>query len=296
MIKKVSTVVLASLLIITAGCSTGTGPVVTQAPAPPSQSSAVNEDILEEYQVLLDREAEASELAVFMGEKISRASEEDAEKMLQGLIATMLRDITGIGLSEKVNSLTMDQVNDPGSIEDEELRDIINGIYAGMYMLYQAEGTYEIKVDYGRISEEYGIYATERMKEYLLILAEDSDKPFAMDAELTITLEELAGRTAKACEYVNKYGDFSYSNDIGGLYAKYLRAYLLGLDNTPAFGNADYRLKADFKESYEKSAADYEGTPFGSLIKEYLDLLEGSLYMLTKEITGFAADKAIPGC
>lgn len=74
-------------------------------------------------------------------------------------------------------------------IKDKSIRDIFDG----GFKLVTSEGMYYLIIDYGYLTK-YSQHLADEMKDYIKIMALESDKPASNDAGLVITWDELGRR------------------------------------------------------------------------------------------------------
>jgi hypothetical protein len=146
---------------------------------------------------------------------------------------------------------------------------------------------YYFEIDYDKILKDFGRFASDQVARYLEIMAAESNKHFAEDAALVISLDELADRTVKTEKYIDRYPDFVQVQQVKQFHDYYLTAYLLGLNNTPLFDYQTEKAKEAFLKSYENTIANQKGTKLAAILEEYLVLLKRSDYMRTEEIVNF---------
>lgn len=173
------------------------------------------------------------------------------------------------------------------NIKDEKIRNLLGEIFASGYQLVPSEGMYNLEVDYNRIFKDFSKYTSPQISDYLKIMATEYSKHLAGDAALLINLDELEKRIIETEEYLNQYPASPKIEEIKQLHSTYLVAYLLGLDNTPAFNYSDNRLKAEFLQNYEQVISQSKESQLAILLKEYLELLEKNNYKKTEQIIQF---------
>jgi hypothetical protein len=146
---------------------------------------------------------------------------------------------------------------------------------------------YYFEIDYDKILKDFGRYASDKVAGYLEIMAAENNMHFAEDAALVISLDELANRIVKTEKYIGSYPDFVQTQQVLQLHNYYLKAYLLGLNNTPLFDYQTERAKETFLISYENTIANQSGTKLAGILEEYLILLKKSDYTRSEEIMNF---------
>lgn len=191
-------------------------------------------------------------------------------------------------LNSTVNQYSFQDLNHPERIKDAKVRDLLQGILGDGFRLAMPEGMLCFTTDFPALSRKYGRYASARMQDYLGIMAVETARPYSEDAGLLITPDELARRIVPAEGFIKSYPHFARVADVERLRGQYLTAYLIGLNNTPAFDYVTSRLEDRFFESYRSTAAKYEGTDFARLVRGYLTVLQRNGYRKTRTVLDFA--------
>lgn len=192
-------------------------------------------------------------------------------------------------LNPRVNQYSLRDLNHPARIKDAEVRDLLQEILGDGFRLAMPEGMLCFTIDFPALSQKYGRYASARMQDYLGIMAEETARPYSEDAGLLIAPDELARRIVPAERFIKSYPHFARVADVERLRGQYLTAYLIGMNNTPAFDYVAGKLDERFFDSYRRTAAKYEGTDFARLVRGYLTVLQRNGYRKTKAVLDFAA-------
>jgi len=186
-----------------------------------------------------------------------------------------------------VNNYKYEDLVQLQNIKEDSIRNLLQDAFSNGYRLSVSEGMYYFEIDYDKIFKDFGPYASDRVAGYLEIMAAESNRHFASDAALIISLDELANRTVKTEKYIDSYPDFIFIQQVKQFHNYYLKAYLLGLNNTPLFDYQTEKAKESFLKSYENTIANQQGTKLAAILEEYLTLLERSDYMRTEEIMNY---------
>ncbi|TEB15874.1 hypothetical protein Psfp_01817 [Pelotomaculum sp. FP] len=89
-------------------------------------------------------------------------------------------------------------------------------------------------IDYS-FYKKFSAFVTPDLKDYIDIMAEESDQVPAKDAALVIGWDEVLRRALNQEEFINAYKDSMKVDEVRELYKKYLTFTLYGLNNTPLF-------------------------------------------------------------
>ncbi|MUT67132.1 hypothetical protein [Paenibacillus sp. NEAU-GSW1] len=223
---------------------------------------------------------EAAEIVSFLNENASKAGQPNADLMIRALNVFYSKDIEAtqeqfaqphvqealLAQSQVINSATA------AEIEDAEVRQLVVTKLSGGYKLEGVEGTIFPIVDYG-MQRKFSGYLSEPLKQYIILKAEESDKPTARDGGLVISWDELAARAVMAEEYVTLYLDTPEREEVLQLYLdRYLPFYIYGQSNTPVFDDM-FVLEDEVKDSYEKLIAERPNSVTANTVQRYLDVL-----------------------
>lgn len=178
-------------------------------------------------------------------------------------------------------------INDIESIEDSELRNLIEEIYKSGYKLVGLEGNFYPIIDY-QIFLKYTDYMLAEYKEYILIQAKESEKVSMADGALTITWDDIAQRLVSIESFVTSFPDSSKKETMGSLFFRYLTSYFYGLNNTPAFDYNTNEFYPDVIESYKKTTSDYSGTIVSELVSSYFVSVENNNFIMNDDVRNTA--------
>lgn len=182
-------------------------------------------------------------------------------------------------------NINIDEVK---SIEDDELRNLVEEIYKSGYKLVGLEGSFYPIIDYN-IFLKYTDYMLTEYKEYILIQAKESEKVSMIDGALTITWDDAAQRLVNIESFVTSFPDSSKKEAMGNLFFRYLTSYFYGLNNTPAFDYCTNEFYPDVIESYKKTISYYSGTVVSELVSSYLASVENNSFIMNDDVRNTAA-------
>lgn len=285
--KKVLAVVFVIMGLIMAGCAKID--MANDKQVKPSQ-----EELMNQYQELNNENKPAGELTGFIKANITNLSQENLDKAVISLIEVMqtrLKDYEGKMFSNDINiplnNYKYEDLVQLQNIKEEAIKNLLRDAFSNGYKLSQSEGMYYPEIDYELILKDFGGQASDQVAGYLEIMAAESNKHFASDAALLISPEELANRTVKTEKYIGSYPDFVLIQQVKQFHSYYLKAYLLGLNNTPLFDYQTEKAKDSFIKSYERTIAGEKGTKLAGILEEYLALLQKYDYTRSDEIVNF---------
>ena len=280
--------ILLSLVMVMALAACGNNEEEVQEPEaePPVQEEPVQEAEEDEKEMIMDEfraiveegEASVDNIKQFMHENLPALGELEGNYMLDNLenalkkeIDVVNKNIAEFDAEEELMelfgedfSLSPDMI---GEIEDVDLRATVQDAYDNHYRLISREGQVEAVIDYSSL-KEYQEKVTDEWKEYIDIMAAESDQPPFSDGALTITFDELAERILRIENYLNRYISGPRQEELLELYENRLTAYYKGLPNTPIAAYDSGEILDNVYESYESTAAN-DGYVTSSMIGEY---------------------------
>ncbi|MDI4647213.1 hypothetical protein [Cohnella hashimotonis] len=267
------------------------------SPSPPASTPSgqhADAALIAAFKEQAQSDLSASELNKALDDKLAQASPETGDALVREMLAyydRQLQDVQGKFEPEKVQQAlqklewppTEEQI---GGIGDEQVRALVQDAMNGGYKLETTEGYYFPVVDYGKLKRA-DKQVTAAMKDYVALLAVESDQKSASDGGLVIELSEVASRAAQAEAYVAAHPDAPERGQAESLFAtRYVPFLLMGLDNTPVFDFDTFKLDSQVKASLEKAVADYPGTVTAKLAQEFLAIVEktgGAVYKKGKD-------------
>lgn len=285
--KKWMLILLALVMVmVLAACGNNEEEVQEPEAEPPVQEEPVQESEEDEKEMIMDEfrtiveegEASVDNIKQFMHENLPALGELEGNYMLDNLENALKKEIDVVNkniaefdaeeeLMELIGddfSLSPDMI---GEIEDVDLRATVQNAYDNHYKLISREGQVEAVIDYSSL-KEYQEKVTDEWKEYIDIMAIESDEPPFNDGALVITFDELAERILRIENYLNRYISGPRQEELLELYENRLTAYYKGLPNTPIAAYDSGEILDNVYKSYESTAAN-DGYVTSSMIGEY---------------------------
>ncbi|MGZ7443210.1 hypothetical protein [Paenibacillus sp. TH7-28] len=257
-----------------------------------AESGSERKQILEQFERLQTGDPEAKDYWVFFDEHLAALPQDDAGLLMQKLLAFYEEDLlkTQDKFAEEPVTQALSELGWPipdeqlKQIKDDAVRQTVLGALAGGYKLETAEGMVFPVVNYGAL-KKYSSALSEKMQDFIALLAMDSDAKMASDGGLVITWDELAERAVAAEKYFTQYAGTPEAQQAKKLfYTRYLTTYLYGLDNTPIFDFDTFKLTDEVKASYEHTVKTYPGTKTAAAVQGFLDVLKNADWQVfTKE-------------
>lgn len=297
--KRVLAAVLLSIaLSMQTGCSAISGMTNTNENTGTRQEDKKDsqKNVMKEFDALLEKNPKLTELAGFVKENISKADTDTAAKMIlefekqQKAYLSKLEEKYFEGESVQTQLMKVFNgaidLNKIDGISDNGVKELLSETIESGYKVETAEGTYFPIINYS-FYKEFGAFATEDIKEYIEIMAAESDRVPAKDAALVIPWEEIIKRALNQEKFINKHGTSSKIEEVKQLYNKYVTFTLFGANNTPLFSYDNKEMNLDAKKAYLEAAAQKESSDYLKLIRDYLELLKKNNYKLTNDVDQF---------
>ncbi|WP_152394803.1 hypothetical protein [Paenibacillus guangzhouensis] len=150
---------------------------------------------------------------------------------------------------------------------------IATSLFKGKYKLESAEGMIFPVVDFEAL-KSFQASVSKPIQAYIALMAEDSNQPAAKDAGLVIPREELFQRALHAEKYLTSYTASPRYDRIKQRYLNELHIVLLGLNNTPTYDWETFKLQPAMKQELQKLAQEQANTVTGTMVKEFLAVLQ----------------------
>lgn len=256
-------------------------------------NSDKQKSILDNFNSLINKNANTAEVSKFVEDNISKVSKENASILLYKLEEYQKKNLTkleeqftsGVDIQISMNKVYKSgfDINKIDYIQDKKLKDLLIEMRKSGYKIETAEGMYFPVLNY-EIYKNYSSYVTEDLKDYIEIMAVESNKVPVKDGAIMITCDELLQRALNQEQFINKYKNSVKINDIKELYKRYTAFVLYGTDNTPLFSYDTKVLSSEAKNSYIKAIKANNNSKLLSNIKGLLSVLEENNYKLTDEV------------
>jgi len=248
-----------------------------------SSNTEESDGLLYEFKSIVDSNNEPYVLVQFIDENIKNATEEEAAVMI-----LILEEVQKEYIQEYTDEIFMednqmellrlsgtelffDEAN-IGQIENVKLKDIVERIFKGKYKLINMEGGFYPGIDYEKL-KEYNRYLSAEIRGYIEIKALNSNKPAVLDAEITISFDELGERLIQTEKYIQKYPQGVKFEEVLRIYGDYLRLYLEGSDNSPIYEYETREIKKDILKSYKNMKGNNKLIT-AKIISKYIDIIE----------------------
>lgn len=298
--KKSLVLISLSLAVLFTACSGPVSPAETMQPPKNTQQqnsqqqSPPDKSIMDEFEQMKSKNSTPGELLKFIEPKIGNLEKADADKVVKALLEVQelqLENYNDKIMAEdfnlKINSYNMDDLLALKNIKHEDVKTLLQNAFNDGYKLSASEGMFYMEIDYVAMKNKFSQFVSEEVSEYLDIVAEEGSKHFADDAALRISFDQLAERVIKTEAFADKYKDNEFLKNVKEWHKNYFTAYLIGLNNTPAFNYEDNSIKPEVLESFKNSISKYPDSKLAGILKEYTVLIEKNGNKETQDVLNF---------
>lgn len=287
---------LALTLSISSSCTMINKPVTTNNPIVESKVDEAEENgVMKEYENMLDDEINIKEFISFVDKNIGLLSPENATKLvvkLEELQKNYFAQLEDKYYTTENQTILFEAFKPEFNLENLKSEKMENAEVKALlketeelgYKVETAEGLFFPIIDYG-FYEKYSANVTKDMKDYISIMAMESEKVPAKDAALVISWDELFERLLNQEKFLDEHKDSVRFEEIKELYKKYVTYAIYGLNNTPLFDYEDNKMDDEAKAAYEKAIA--KDSQFSQTMKEYYELIKNNGYKLTEEVKNY---------
>jgi len=304
-IKRLLPIVSTAVLIVgmTAGCKLDTKKANADNSNKQTESDTAGKqkdnqkdnqkEIMEQFQELLEN-ASLIEIARFLDGNVSQVSSDNAVKMVdefekrqkEFLPELDRKFVENEDIQRKMAEVFLQgfDISKIDSIEDEKVQELLKETKESGYKVETAEGMFFPVINY-EVYKKYSDYVTDDLREYIDIMAVESNNTPAKDAALVISWEEMLSRALKQEKFIAGYPDSIRIDDVKGLYKKYLTYTLFGLNNTPLFSYDSNTMNSEAKKAYlDVLASNSKDSGYLKILSGFMSLLEENGYKLTGEV------------
>jgi hypothetical protein len=288
----VSVIAVFLLTGLLTGCTSKTNQDIETGPV--VQEPQINETtIMDHYKRLLANNAQPKDVFEFLNENAKVLSKENVALIINDLEKLQKEYLPKIEEKYNVDQelqtelakqyMVNKDISDLKKTENEALKSLIDETIKSGYKVETAEGMFFPIIDYS-VYKNYSSYLPEDIKDYIEIMAVESDKVPAKDAALVIGWNEMIERASKQEAFINKYANSSKLADVKQLYNKYLTFTFLGLNNTPLFSYEEKLMVEEAKTAYINIDYSTNDSEFKNKLNDFMGLLKDSNYKLTPQI------------
>ncbi|MEG6522298.1 hypothetical protein [Desulfotomaculum sp. 1211_IL3151] len=282
MLKKFMVLVICFTLFIVSGCTSN------NETKPIDQQQAKSDSVMENFHSMLQKDSSVADVAQFISDNISLVTKENASEMVIKFEELQLKKLPqyetmfteGDNQSKFANEY---EAVMNGAVKDPGLKELVQKTNNSGYKVETAEGTFFPILNY-QFYKKYSDYVTPDLKNYIEIMAVESNQVPAKDAALVISWDEVVKRALEQEKFIHTYKDSVKLNDVKQLYEKYLLFTLYGLNNTPLFSYDSNTLNPKAQEAYTKAIKNSGTSDFLKILEEYLNIISKNNNKLTDEV------------
>lgn len=262
-------------------------------------NSAINDPKLVEFKGILNDINNYDKVIELLDKQLPIVGDEVGQEIIDSyieyrdryILSDIYKDFRDFNIYEKLNrGFTNDIVlflknHDINQITDKELKDFVIKIRKLNITSAMAEGDIYFEDDFTWYYK-YRDYLSPHINDYLQIKVIENSEKALDDAAVRITWNEIYDRHKKYEDYLEKYTDSKYREEIMKRYDFYLHLYLRGIDNTPAF-DLNAELNNELRKSYLQKSKYGEDGVLNRILALYIPILEKNNYIETKEVKDF---------
>ncbi len=288
MLKKIFLITISCILALSITACKKENPV---APVEDTTNAVQKEQIIDEAKALASQNEEPEKMVAFIQANIQAAGQNGAEVMvssLEQLQESHLSEYTDLLLTEENQGILMETVqdlNDPSTydkLKNEELSALLGKLRKSGYKFENFEGSWYPIIDYGSY-KQYAEYLSDELKDYIALMATESDKVTMKDAAIVIELDDLANRLVMAENYVVKYGGSPRIERVKETYAGYLSNFLGGSNNTLIYDYETKEIRQEIRDAYEKFSRENPDLVSTKAVRNWLTILREAKYVFDEE-------------
>ncbi len=301
MLKKALLVLLIGVVSASAIACT---PKKAAAPAPVDNTDAIQkEQTIQEAKDLVKQNEEPEKMVALIQANIQKAGQDGAEIMVSGLEQLQeshLSEYTDLLLTEENQKILMETVQDLNNpdtyvgMENKDLAALLGKLRKSGYRFENFEGSWYPIVDYAS-NKQYTEYLSQEMKDYIELMAIESDKVSLKDAAIVIDLNDLSKRLILAENYIVKYGASPRIDRVKETYAGYLWSFVGGANNTPIYDFETKAIRPEIREAYEKFSRENPDLVSTKAVRNWLEVLRDGKYIFDENTMYQALDNIYGG-
>lgn len=168
---------------------------------------------------------------------------------------------------------------------DPALQSLLKSAAESGYKIETAEGSFFPVIDYAAY-RKYKLYVTADIRDYISIMAAESDLPPAKDNGLIISWADVTARTLIQEKFTLNYPKSNRYAAVKALYQNYVLNTFYGLNNTPLFHYDNLEMDLEAQKAYAGILAKYPDSD-----SPFLKKLDGLMKLLKEN--GYKQDDAV---
>ncbi|ANF96330.1 hypothetical protein [Paenibacillus bovis] len=178
-----------------------------------------------------------------------------------------------------------------GQVKKPKYQMVLQDLAHMGYKLEATEGTYYPVVDY-KSFQVFNHYIQPDIRDYINIMAAETEQPTSEDAGIVIGWDELLKRTLAMETFLNTYSSSNRRTPVQELYDREKMYVFHGTDNTPLFEYGTLTIDPEAKKAYQivldsKTNTQIQNSQVLTYLQKYLQLIEQSSGKKSTEIVQF---------
>lgn len=190
-------------------------------------------------------------------------------------------------LTEKLYSHSIEDLRNPETLPEGEIRTLMERYRDMGYSVYMAEGMYYLDPSPRFLLGNFKADISDELYDYLTYRSEEVDRHTYSDAAVIITWDELADRMVSWEKFMDTYPDSAFFEEARSMYDMYRFSFFIGTSNTPAYTYPTEILDPELLAAYENYLARYPDSALTPVLEDLLALLEQEGYQKTEKIQAF---------
>lgn len=169
------------------------------------------------------------------------------------------------------------------STENAALRALLRSAGESGYKLETAEGSFFPVIDYAAY-RKYKLYVTDDIRDYISIMATESDLPPSKDNGLVISWGDVAARALTQELFIQTYPRSNRVSAVKSLYAMYTANTFYGQNNTPLFHYDNLEMDLEAQKAYSALLSKNSSrSTFLQKLDGFMKLMKKNGYLLDDE-------------
>lgn len=152
------------------------------------------------------------------------------------------------------------------------------------YKLKSSEGKYYYAIDYSKLIQGLGDSITKEYRDYLNILALNSNEPYIIGDNLMLSSEKLGDRIAVAEKFLITYPYSNYIEEVEDIYKSYNEFFIFGDINSPNFDLDSNKIQDQVLVNWQAFIEKYPNSYMSYILNRLSVDITNNQNILTSEI------------
>lgn len=283
--NKLALTSLLILVVLTTGCKKVEENIVVDNEPDPMvevETPTDPDEIMKEFYQMINGDETIKNVTMFVINSIENLDIKNADTMILDYEGYLIQDLNVL-LKQYENANSNPELSkifqlgikeNMATLEDVELKDLLNRTLDSGYILLKGEGYIYPEIDYSEILK-HREYITTGLVDYLEIMEVETKNRFTYGEEIEVPLEDLLNRVIAAENYLVSNRDSKSSNKIYKLYVEYMDGVILGAGNPYVLANEGTSIiKDEILNQYKTFVNNNKDSRTAEILAEYIDILE----------------------